>query len=950
MYKQILSIKEKFNQDEIEDDYDAIRVLNEFVSENQKSQILSNNMMSEIFDEKIVDLSGVFIKHTAINTISRKWFGGNYIKFELNLLTSKPKKDGSYKLDHFISLEFIKQALLANLPIEPDIVFSDSKKIKKKEVKVVDNKLEPKSVFSDTFSEIINNNQDLWINFLKIWKHEWSEICNQYEENLRQILPLLSKQKLIKNSKGSDEKTESNIIKNFADASLKKYQMMKYFALEEGKKKVEIDDVDVEFYNQYNEYYLNDKIVDYYNRFRNYITKKPYNVEDKLKLNFNNPTLLAGWDLNKESTNWSFILRKENKYYLVVTSEGNNQLFDQAKNPELFKVGEDQESYEKMEYKLLSGPNKMLPKCLIPKSDRAKYGATQEILDIYDKGSFKKGGNFEHEDCIKLIDFYKQALEKYTDWNVFNFTFKESKEYEDISKFYHDVEKQGFKLNFNNINSSLIDKYVEDGYMYQFQIYNKDFKEYAKGSKNLHTLYWEALFSKKNLKNIVIKLNGEAEVFLRPAQPNVVKTSRIINGKFKQEITEKARYLKEKMFFHIPITLNFAKNDEKINIKINRLIQEKPVNIIGIDRGEKHLAYYCVIDQNGNIKEVESLNTIHKKPYHAILTDREDKRNIARENWESIEKIKDLKEGYISQVVNKITDLMLEHNAIVVFEDLNSGFKNSRKKIEKSIYQKLETALASKLGYLVKKSENNIINAYQLVPKISNYSDIENQKQVGVMLFTTASYTSTTCPNCGFRKRLYLKPEGDIKNKLCEVDFNHENDTFILKYDSKSKNDLVIHDTIYCKKGDKRIINIKNDLGEWQPTTIKIYEKVLTWFGGISQMTNDLNLQILESSFEQKKYKELIGLFNNLVQLRNSDSKNHIDYISCPSCGYNSDRKDISDKNIDKIQDADANGAYNIARKGLMMVNNIKKSEDLTLLSYADLFISDSDWDKFVSK
>jgi CRISPR-associated protein Cpf1 len=45
----------------------------------------------------------------------------------------------------------------------------------------------------------------------------------------------------------------------------------------------------------------------------------------------------------------------------------------------------------------------------------------------------------------------------------------------------------------------------------------------------------------------------------------------------------------------------------------------------------------------------------------------------------------------------------LKYNAIIVLEDLNGGFKRGRQKIEKSVYQKLELALAKKLGYLVLK-------------------------------------------------------------------------------------------------------------------------------------------------------------------------------------------------------------------------------------------------------
>ena len=47
---------------------------------------------------------------------------------------------------------------------------------------------------------------------------------------------------------------------------------------------------------------------------------------------------------------------------------------------------------------------------------------------------------------MTLIDFYKEAITKYVDWECFNFSFKSTEEYDDIGMFYSDVEKQGYKL------------------------------------------------------------------------------------------------------------------------------------------------------------------------------------------------------------------------------------------------------------------------------------------------------------------------------------------------------------------------------------------------------------------------------------------------------------------------------------------------------------------------
>jgi len=119
--------------------------------------------------------------------------------------------------------------------------------------------------------------------------------------------------------------------------------------------------------------------------------------------------------------------------------------------------------------------------------------------------------------------------------------------------------------------------------------------------------------------------------------------------------------------------------------------------VIGIDRGERNLLYISVVNSQGKILLQESLNTIineykgkaHKVDYHQLLDVKEKERMASRQSWTSIENIKDLKEGYLSCVIKRICDLVVEYDAVIAMEDLNSGFKNSRSKVEKSVYQKL---------------------------------------------------------------------------------------------------------------------------------------------------------------------------------------------------------------------------------------------------------------------
>lgn len=97
-----------------------------------------------------------------------------------------------------------------------------------------------------------------------------------------------------------------------------------------------------------------DTVTPLYNMVRNYMTRKPYS-EKKIKLNFENPQLLGGWDANKEKDYASIILRRNGLYYLAIMNKESKKLLGKT-------MPSDGECYEKMVYKLLPGANKMLPK------------------------------------------------------------------------------------------------------------------------------------------------------------------------------------------------------------------------------------------------------------------------------------------------------------------------------------------------------------------------------------------------------------------------------------------------------------------------------------------------------------------------------------------------------------------------------------------------------------
>ena len=718
------------------------------------------------------------------------------------------------------------------------------------------------------------------------------------------------------------------------------------------------------------------KIVPLYNMVRNYLTKKQYSTE-KFKLNFENSTLLDGWDVNKEKDNTGVILLKDDNYYLAIMNKQNNTVFE-----EIPKAINPQNTFKKMNYKLLPGPNKMLPKVFFSKSRTKEFGVSEKMLENYENGTHKKGDNFNLSDCHQLIDFFKASIQKHEDWKQFDFNFSETKTYEDISGFYREVEHQGYKITFSDVSKEYINQLVDEGKLYLFKIYSKDFSEYSKGKPNIHTLYWKALFAPENLADVIYKLNGEAEIFYRKKSINIDKAvthnakEKLENKNpnatkkisvFDYDIIKDRRFTFNKFQFHVPVTMNFkSTGNDFINPHVNEFLKNNPdVKIIGLDRGERHLIYLTLIDQQGNIIRQESLNTIKDEkhnietPYHLLLDNKEEERDKARKSWDTIENIKELKEGYISQVVHKIATMMIEHNAIVVMEDLNFGFKQGRFKVEKQVYQKLEKMLIDKLNYLVFKDKpaneaGGIYKALQLTNKFTSFRDMG--KQTGFLFYVPAWNTSKIDPTTGFVD--FLKPKYEsieqvktFLRKFKNIYFNSTKNHFEFSFDYKdftTKADDTQTEWTICTHGD-RIEKFLNSINKWDERTVTLNDEFVTLFDKYhidykdSKILKEKILQQTEKTF----FERLIYLLRLTLQMRNSKTGTEIDYLISPVADKNGNFYDSRKVSQNLPKDADANGAYHIALKGLWVLQQINKTEDLKKVKLA---ISNKEWLQFVQK
>ncbi|MDR2234416.1 MAG: type V CRISPR-associated protein Cas12a/Cpf1 [Tannerella sp.] len=716
-----------------------------------------------------------------------------------------------------------------------------------------------------------------------------------------------------------------------------------------------------------------DKITPLYNKVRNYMTQKPYSIE-KIKLNFENSTLLNGWDKNKEQDNTAVLLRKGGNYYLAIMNYQSKIKFD-----EIETAKDDKNFYEKIEYKLLPGPNKMLPKVFFSKKGKAEFNPSDKILNDYENGCHKIGATFDKAKMHEIIDFFKTSIVKHKDWKKFGFNFSSTATYDSIDKFYNEVSEQGYKITLRNIPESAIHQLVEEGNLYLFQIYNKDFSEYSKGTPNMHTLYWRELFSEENLKNVVYKLNGEAEVFYRKSSikdENIIvhKAKKNIQNKneqnqkkescFEYDIIKDKRYTVDKFSFHVPITMNFkAEGTENINPEVNQFIKENPedIHIIGIDRGERHLLYLSLINSKGVIVKQFSLNEIvneHngnkcKTNYHTLLDTREKERQNERESWKTIESIKELKEGYISQVIHKISELMVEYTAIVVLEDLNMGFMRGRQKVEKSVYQKFEKMLIDKLNYLVnkKKQANELggtLQALQLTNKFVSFKKLG--KQSGFLFYVPAWNTSKMCPVTGFVNLFDTRYENVEKTKTFFSKFDsikYNNDKNYFEFDVKdySKFSGKAEDTrldwLICTHG-KRIESFRNPEknSQWDNREIDLtseFKKIL------GTENSDLK-EFISQQTEKLFFERLLYLFAMTVKIRNSITNSDMDYIISPVTDENGKFYDSRNGDETLPENGDANGAYNIARKGLWIVEQIQKTENFMRINLA---ISNKEWLQF---
>lgn len=1040
LFKQIMSKKDKKARiAEIKDDQDVFKTLRAFMALNDeklngaKDMMGAKALMDSFFrKDNEYDISRIYVKGIALNTISSKWFSnwsviGNMLSANSG---SKKKSKKSPAGDEDKKL--------------PDLVsFGELKNTLESRSAEGENYIAAKDLFREDYRMTYSGAKDHYKAFLKIWEKEWRDCLDEYSATMGIVEKMTDKESYRRDSEEQIAK-----IKAYCDAVLAVFQMMKYFALEKGRKAVVPENGSEDaFYNPFNAYYQDYPAPAYYNEFRNYLTRKAHlgrllfpsfggnptqrhplskrvlDGAEKIKLNFEKGSFLSGWAQTYDQYGGIIFRKKRSRnddeylYYLGILLE---RFTDEYRDLLVQSINEKNVA-ERVIYKLQKMDFKNFPRMFInSKYDQEapaikKYNLpihtiwndyqTYKKLDENGKNKFlEEKTDFRH----RMIDYYKKCVPLHESLQSFKDKlpsfWKDTEEYKNLPEFYNDTLRACYELSFEMINFDALDDLVRRGKLYLFQIYNKDFsldeaigiskygdnfvreEEWRKlqkkeenkkrGKNNMHTLYFKALFDSNNLLGPLIKLSGGAEVFFRPQNNQLKKKMLREKG-----VIEHKRYGENKVFLHMSIELNMGVGGEsRFNGKINSLIAEKEntkkVKIIGVDRGEKHLAYYTVIDQEGNL--IDGPNAAghldgelpNGSSYLKKLEEKAGKRDEARKEWKTIENIKELKSGYISWVVRKLADMMLNENAILVFEDLTIGFKRGRQKIEQQVYQKLELALVQKLNYLVQKDASpgaagHYLKAHQLTPKVQTPQDIG--KQCGAVFYVSPGYTSLTCPKCGYRKNISFPFENIDKAKALIKKINltitSQKDDFVVAYTLSDKENGATGDfkvssgverirwhrngTDYMKnhrRGESLIEESKSKAGIAKRYNITECLKGLFENNGVD-IRQAYTADILANFDSAEFYRNLFRYLDLLLRSRNAISGTDTDYIQCPRCLFHSDNGFQGQK-----WNGDANGAYNIARKGLLILKKIQNAKEPEKISWKDLKISVGEWDEAMAK
>jgi CRISPR-associated protein Cpf1 len=237
---------------------------------------------------------------------------------------------------------------------------------------------------------------------------------------------------------------------------------------------------------------------------------------------------------------------------------------------------------------------------------------------------------------------------------------------------------------------------------------------------------------------------------------------------------------------------------------------------------------------------------------------------------------------------------------------------------------------------------------------------MENKKQFGIMLYTKADYTSQTDPVTGWRKKIYLKKGSEdyikkqIEDNFDKIGFDGKDYYFEYTIDYlepvKKKSSFKKKWRLYSGKNGvelDRFFREKIGKEKWnskKQEIIKTLDKLFDNFRKDDFILEQIKQGVKLAKVNERTAWETLRFIINLIQqIRNTGtSGNDEDFILSPVRDKNGNHFDSRKEHRNNWPTSgDANGAYNIAKKGIIMTEHIKKG--------LSPFIRDDEWDAWLA-
>jgi CRISPR-associated protein Cpf1 len=207
-------------------------------------------------------------------------------------------------------------------------------------------------------------------------------------------------------------------------------------------------------------------------------------------------------------------------------------------------------------------------------------------------------------------------------------------------------------------------------------------------------------------------------------------------------------------------------------------------------------------------------------------------------------------------------------------------------------------------------------------------------KQSGFLFYIPAAYTSKIDPTTGFANLFNMteltsaEKKKDFLSHFEDITYDKKKDRFLFSFDYKNfkcfQTDCIKKWTVYAQ--GKRIVFDKESKSAKEISPVEIIKTAL-----VKQniaLTDQLDVLSAINSVEASPksasfFGDICYAFEKTLQMRNSIPNTDEDYLVSPVMNKNGEFYDSRSCNETLPKNADANGAYHIALKGLYLIKNV---------------------------